>query len=108
MAKVKTTCAKCGKEFEADEKLINWMDNVKGERICSECFAKAKSSTGKNEKTKSATPNKTAKPSTDISPEEFRKVYDEFVASFADIIDDVKPLLGGWVSTVLINRHKKF
>lgn len=108
MAKVKATCAKCGKEFEADEKLVKWMDDVKGERICSECFSKAKSSTSKSEKAKATTPSKTAKSSTDISPEEFRKVYDEFVASFADIMEDVKPLLGGWVSTVLINRHKKF
>ena len=36
----------------------------------------------------------------------FRKAYDELRAEFADELDSVKEYLGGWTSTLVINRSK--
>ena len=36
----------------------------------------------------------------------FRKAYDELKAEFADELDSVKEYLGGWTSTLVINRSK--
>ena len=38
--------------------------------------------------------------------EMFRKAYDELKAEFADELDSVKEYLGGWTSTLVINRSK--
>ncbi|MCM1324108.1 MAG: hypothetical protein NC218_08095 [Acetobacter sp.] len=117
--KIKVTCDECGKEFEADEKLVNWMDSKVGKRTCPDCFQKgkaaksgaAKSGSGTASKGKfgsPATDNKTSATSgkKPISADMFRKAFDELRAEFVDDYEEVKTFIGGWVSTLVINRSK--
>ena len=39
-----------------------------------------------------------------ISAEVLRQSYDEVVAAFADVLDDVKDYLGGWTTTVALSK----
>lgn len=110
MSKVEATCSKCGKTFEADEKLIKWMDDVKGGRICSDCFAEAKKGGATKKKTESKFTGTGKSASTDgkkkLDAKALRKAYDEVVAEFADVLDDVKDFIGGWTSTIAINNSR--
>lgn len=97
----KKVCEKCGKEFEARGE---W------QKICLDCYKAGGSSTKATSTTK--TPVKSSSKSTGttgkeaVSAEMFRKAYDELVAEFSDIHDEVKDYLGGWTSTIVINRSK--
>lgn len=92
-------CEACGKEFEARGE---W------QKVCIDCFKaghapKAESKSTKREfkpKSEAQTPKKT------IDAAMFRKAYDELRAEFADELDAVKDYLGGWTSTLVINRSK--
>lgn len=93
------TCTICGKEFEAKG---DW------QKVCIDCYkanppekskaAKAKASSGTSSASKAS--------KVIVEPALFRKVYDEMIAEFSDIKDDVKDYLGGWVSTVVIQRSR--
>ena len=91
-------CEACGKEFEARGE---W------QKVCLDCFRaghapKPESKAAKKEfKPKAEAPAK--KP---IDASMFRKAYDELKAEFADELDSVKEYLGGWTSTLVINRSK--
>lgn len=94
----KQVCEKCGKEFEARG---SW------QKVCLDCY-KAGGTAAKATTTSKAT---TSKASSSVGKEAvsaamFRKAYDELVAEFSDIQDDVKEYLGGWTSTIVINRSK--
>ena len=109
MSKVKVTCSDCGKEFEADEKLVQWMDNNKGKRTCPDCFAASKKApAAKKTESKFTGTGKAA--STEgkkkLDAKALRKAYDEVVAEFADVLDDVKDFIGGWTSTIAINNSR--
>ena len=79
-------CEACGKEFEARGE---W------QKVCLDCFK-----AGHAPKPES----KAAKKPIDATM--FRKAYDELKAEFADELDSVKEYLGGWTSTLVINRSK--
>lgn len=86
-------CEKCGKEFEA-----------KGEwqKVCIDCYkagATAKKATSTATKT-------TTSAGTAMKAEDFRKKYDEVVAVFSDILPDVQPYIGGWVTSLVLDSHK--
>lgn len=104
----KFKCAECGKEVEFDGGLAVWASKNPDKVRCEEChnkkFAKkggTTTGTKKEFKPEAKTPIK--KP---IDATMFRKAYDELKAEFADDLDSVKEYLGGWTSTLVINRSK--
>lgn len=103
----KFKCAECGKEVEFDGGLAVWASKNPDKVRCEEChnakFAKkgGASSAKKEFKSKAEAPAK--KP---IDAAMFRKAYDELRAEFADELENVKDYLGGWTSTLVINRSK--
>lgn len=103
----KFKCAECGKEVEFDGGLAVWAAKNPEKVRCEEChnkkFAgKAKTGTVKKE----FKPAVSATPKKPIDAAMFRKAFDELRAEFADELDDVKEYLGGWTSTLVINRSK--
>lgn len=106
-------CSICGEEFEAPTGMLgNWMAKNPDKAKCPNCYGKKSNSApaGKAvssngyKKTSTAPAGKVAKQ--DVSAEMFRRAYDELLAEFADVKEDVAPYLGGWVSTIVINRSK--
>jgi ribosome-binding protein aMBF1 (putative translation factor) len=98
MAEMKK-CEACGKEFEARG---DW------QKVCIDCF-KAGHAPKPESKAASKREFKTEAKAThkkDIDATMFRKAYDELKAEFADELDSVKEYLGGWTSTLVINRSK--
>lgn len=94
----KQVCEKCGKEFEARG---SW------QKVCLDCYKAGGTATKATTTSKTSTAkagSSTGKEA--ISAAMFRKAYDELVAEFSDIQDDVKEYLGGWTSTIVINRSK--
>lgn len=103
---IKTTCAKCGKEVELDDKWKSFAEKFPERVTCIGCKNGAKKDV--------ATAYKNAKPKTNPTEEKkgvnaqmFRKVYSELVAEFSDILPEVKDYLGGWTSTIVINNSRK-
>lgn len=89
-------CAECGKEFEAKG---DW------QKVCIDCY-KANAG-GRGSKPKTTAPAKTSIVSKkEVNAEMFRKAYDEIIAEFSDVLPEVKDYLGGWVSTIVINRSR--
>lgn len=89
-------CEACGKEFEARG---TW------QKVCLDCFKaghapKPESKAAKKESNPKAPVRKP------IDAAMFRKAYDELKAEFADELDSVKEYLGGWTSTLVINRSR--
>lgn len=41
-----------------------------------------------------------------LDAETLRQSYDEVVAVFADVLDDVKDYIGGWTTTVALSKSK--
>ena len=104
----KFKCAECGKEVEFDGGLAIWVAKNPDKVRCEEChnkkFAKkAGATTAKKEFKPKEGGASTKKP---IDAAMFRKAYDELRAEFADELDSVKEYLGGWTSTLVINRSK--
>lgn len=105
MSKVNANCSVCGKEILVDENLIKWSEATGNALKCNDCFKK--SSTAKKAPAKTSGTTTTAKtPKAEVSAAMFRKAYDELVAEFSDIKEEVAPYLGGWASTVVINRSR--
>lgn len=106
MGKIKTHCAKCGKEFELDDKWRAFAEKFPERVTCVECKNGAKkdvTTAYKNAKAKTATTGEKV----GVNAQTFRKAYDELVAEFSDIIPEVKDYLGGWASTIVINNSRK-
>ena len=104
----KFKCAECGKEVEFDGGLAVWASKNPDKVRCEEChnkkFAKkGGTTTGAKKEFKSKAEAPVKKP---IDASMFRKAYDELKAEFADELDSVKEYLGGWTSTLVINRSK--
>lgn len=108
--KEKFTCIDCGKEVEYEGGLAMWAKKNPDKVRCADCFDKykngaakkapaAKKSTGKTESGYSSQ----KKP---IDAKMFKQAFDELRAEFADDLDAVKEYLGGWTSTLVINRSK--
>lgn len=104
----KFKCAECGKEVEFDGGLAVWAAKNPDKVRCEEChnkkFAKK---TGATATKKEFKPKEGSAPTKKpIEASMFRKAYDELRAEFADELDSVKEYLGGWTSTLVINRSK--
>ena len=91
-------CEACGKEFEArGEWQIVCLDYFKARHV-----PKPES----KKKKKEFKPKTGALAKKPIDASMFRKAYDELKAEFADELDSVKEYLGGWTSTLVINKSK--
>lgn len=104
----KFKCAECGKEVEFDGGLAVWASKNPEKVRCEECHNKkfaGKAKAGSAPK-KEFKPAAAATPKKPIDAAMFRKAFDELRAEFADELDDVKEYLGGWTSTLVINRSK--
>lgn len=108
----KFTCIDCGKEVEYEGGLAGWAKKNPDKVRCKECFDKHKSGYAKKGTSSTAkAPAKKAeggctcqkKP---IDAKMFKQAFDELRAEFADDLDSVKDYLGGWTSTLVINRSK--
>lgn len=114
--KEKVACAECGAEVELDGGLLVWAKKNPDKFRCPECQKKKyanKISEGKanNAKTfaKKSEATSFAKSSfnkTPVTAKLLRQSYDEVVAEFADIIEEVRPLLGGWTTTIALSKTK--
>ena len=103
----KFTCIDCGKEVEYEGGLAGWAKKNPDKVRCKECFDKHKS--GYAKKAPAKAPTKTATNTSakkEISAKMFKQAFDELRAEFADDLDSVKDYLGGWTSTLVINRSK--
>lgn len=114
MGTIKVTCAKCGKEFALDEKWKGFADKYPERLTCSNCKDGAKKSiaTAYKNTEKPVNPHKKSATQSNenvkkVSAEMVRKAYDELTAEFSDILGDVKDYIGGWTSTMVINRLKE-
>ena len=114
MGTIEVTCAKCGKEFALDEKWKGFADKYPERLTCSNCkdgakkdVATAYKSTAKPASYKAkANVHKQSSALSGANAEMFRKAYDELTAEFSDILPEVKEYLGGWTSTIVINRSR--
>ena len=114
---IKVHCAKCGCEFDLDDKWKGFAEKFPERLTCMSCKNEAKenvSTAYKNtEKPASYTKKANSYKSSNLSSSNevdaamFRKAYDELTAEFSDVLDDVKEYLGGWTSTIVINRSRK-
>lgn len=104
---MKAKCTVCGKEYEIQDGTpsAKFVEEHPERAKCYDCFkaggankaeaTKAAKGSGKSAETK----GKAA-----ITAEVLRQSYDEVVAAFADVIDDVKDYLGGWTTTVALSK----
>lgn len=111
---IKTHCAKCGQEITLDDKWKTFAEKFPERVTCMGCKDSAKKNitTAYKNTAKPTNPyKKTAEQSNSsdkkVSAEMFRKAYDEIVAEFSDILPDVKDYIGGWTSTIIINRLRE-
>lgn len=112
---IEVTCAKCGKNFELDEKWQGFAEKYPERITCFECKSGAKKNVAtayKNTPKKtSQTLYKKATPSTStdkkVNAEMFREAYEEIKEQFEDVLPEVKDFIGGWVSTIVINRMRE-
>lgn len=111
---IKTKCAKCGKEVTLDDKWKSFAEKFPERVTCMDCKDGAKKSvaTAYKNTEKPANPYKKSTTQSNgdvkkVSAEMFRKAYDEITAEFSDVLDDVKDYIGGWTSTMVINRLKE-
>ena len=110
MGKITVQCSKCKENFELDDKWKAFAEKYPERVTCPSCKnggTKSASAAYKNT-TKSTIPStsKSAFGKEPVSAALFRKAYDELVAEFSDVLPDVKEYLGGWTSTIVINRSR--
>lgn len=108
MGKITVQCSKCNKTFELDEKWKSFAEKYPERVTCQGCKdGSTKSATTAYKNTaKTSSTAKTSGTKEPVSAAMFRKAYDELVAEFSDVLPDVKEYLGGWTSTIVINRSK--
>ena len=110
MGKITVQCSKCKENFELDEKWKAFAEKYPERVTCPSCKngATKSASTAYKNTTRStiSSTSKSAFGKEPVSAALFRKAYDELVAEFSDVLPDVKEYLGGWTSTIVINRSK--
>lgn len=113
--KEKVACAECGAEVELEGGLLVWAKKNPDKFRCPECqkkkyankIAEGKASNAKSFAKKSETSqSKGSFSKSPVTAKLLRQSYDEVVAEFADIIEDVRPLLGGWTTTIALSKTK--
>lgn len=110
--KEKVACAECGAEVELEGGLLVWAKKNPDKFRCPECQKKKyanKISEGKanNAKTYSKKCGEVDNSAVKVTADMLRKAYDEVVAEFADIIEDVKPFIGAWTTTIVLSKNRK-
>lgn len=111
--KEKVACAECGAEVELEGGLLVWAKKNPDKFRCPECQKKKyanKIAEGKASNTKSFAKKKledTIENATVVTAKMLRQAYDEVAAEFADVIEDVRPFLGAWATTVVLSQRKK-
>lgn len=110
MSKITVQCSKCKENFELDDKWKAFAEKYPERVTCPSCKnggTKSASTAYKNTtKSTISSTSKSAFGKEPISAALFRKAYDELVAEFSDVLPDVKEYLGGWTSTIVINRSR--
>lgn len=110
MGKITVQCSKCKESFELDDKWKAFAEKYPERVTCSSCkngVTKSASTAYKNTtKVTTTSTSKSISSKESVSATLFRKAYDELVAEFSDVLPDVKEYLGGWTSTIVINRSK--
>ena len=109
MGKITVQFSKCKENFELDEKWKAFAEKYPERVTCPSCkngATKSASAAYKNTSKATTSTSKSAGGKEPVSAALFRKAYDELVAEFNDVLPDVKEYLGGWTSTIVINRSK--
>ena len=109
MGKIIVQCSKCKENFELDDKWKAFAEKYPERVTCPSCkngATKSASAAYKNTSKTTTSTSKSAGGKEPVSAALFRKAYDELVAEFSDVLPDVKEYLGGWTSTIVINRSK--
>lgn len=88
-------CEKCGKEFEAKG---DW------QKVCIDCYKAGATAAKSKVASKKAAPAASGK---HITAEMFRKKYEELAVVFEDVFEDVKPHLGGWTTSLVLDELRK-
>lgn len=102
---MKAKCTVCHKEYEIQDGTpsAKFVQEHPERAKCFDCFKAG--GTDKTAATKKATTAKApAAAKATINAEVLRQSYDEVVAAFADVLDDVKDYLGGWTTTVALSK----
>ena len=102
---MKAKCTVCGKMYEIQDGTpsAKFVQEHPERAKCFDCFKAG--GTDKAAATKKATTAKApAAAKATINAEVLRQSYDEVVAAFADVLDDVKEYLGGWTTTVALSK----
>ena len=110
MGKITVQCSKCKENFELDEKWKTFAEKYPERVTCPSCKNEAtKSASVAYQNTSTATTTSTGKSTgvkRPVTADMIRKAYDSLIAEFSDVLPDVKEYLGGWTSTMVINRSK--
>lgn len=101
---IRVKCAKCGKDFDLAAKWENFAKNFPNRVTCPDC--KNGGGAGTHPTSKATSSKSTAPVKQPVSAEMFVKAYDELVAAFEGRVEEVKDYLGGWASTIVINRSR--
>lgn len=101
---MKAKCTVCGKEYEIQDGTpsAKFVEEHPERAKCYDCFKAGGSD--KKEATKKAAAPKAAAAKAAITAEVLRQSYDEVIAAFADVLDDVKEYLGGWTTTIALSK----
>lgn len=110
--KEKVACAECGAEVELEGGLLVWAKKNPDKFRCPECQKKKytnKIAEGKanNAKASKRKLDETIENVTVVTAKMLRQAYDEVAAEFADVIEDVKPFMGAWATTLVLSQRKK-
>lgn len=109
MGKITVQCSKCHETFELDDKWKSFAEKYPDRVTCQSCKnggTKSATTAYKNTAKTTTSTGKAASGKEPVSAAMFRKAYDELIAEFSDVLPDVKEYLGGWTSTIVINRSR--
>lgn len=102
--KIQVKCAKCGNDFDLDAKWEGFAKKYPDRVTCPSC--KNGGGAGSHPTSKATSSKSSAPAKQPVSAEMFVKAYDELTAAFEGRVDEVKEYLGGWASTIVINRSR--
>lgn len=116
--KIQVKCSVCGKTYElnAGTKSADFVTKFPDRAKCPECWeaggtnaakATAKAVEAKNAAAGKPTTKTYGKQFKEITPADLHKAYEEVKAEFADILDEVAPYMGGWATTIALNKAQK-
>lgn len=103
---MKAKCTVCGKEYEIQDGTpsAKFVEEHPERAKCYDCFKAGGSDKAAATKTAKGSTSKTVAAKAQITAEVLRQSYDEVIAAFADVLDDVKEYLGGWTTTIALSK----